>query len=115
MLKPFRVSYFEDAGDKTKLFFYCQAEDSDHAEEQAEVFSPGCVVDMTVELDPAADAAEITNGYLAAQIVIDDGDMFEGTRAEFMDCFFANADDDEIADWCLAEGCTLKINGKQFI
>jgi hypothetical protein len=50
MLKPFRVSYFEEPGDKTKLFFYCWAEDSDHADEQAENAYPGCQLDITAEI-----------------------------------------------------------------
>ena len=34
-LKPYRVMLHEDKGDKFKLVFDCQAEDEDHAEEQA--------------------------------------------------------------------------------
>lgn len=59
MLKPFRVSYFEEPGDKTKLFFYCWAEDSDHADEQVENAYPGCVVDITTELSCAKNGIEI--------------------------------------------------------
>lgn len=33
-------------------------------------------------------------------IIIEDGDMFEGTREQFEDCFFYNATDDNIKDWC---------------
>ena len=57
MLKLFRVSYFEEAGDKTKMFFDCRAEDSDSAEEQTEKAHPGCIIDLITEL-PGADWRE---------------------------------------------------------
>ena len=34
-LTEYRVSLHEDKGDKFTLYFYCWAEDIDHAEEQA--------------------------------------------------------------------------------
>lgn len=34
-LKRFHVSLHEEAGDKLRLTFQCQAEDEEHAEEQA--------------------------------------------------------------------------------
>lgn len=43
-------------------------------------------------------------------IEIENGDLFEGTREQFMNCFFSNADDEEIRDWCIENGYTLKIN-----
>lgn len=46
-------------------------------------------------------------------IVVDDGVMFEGTREQFMDCFFSNADDDNIIDWCFDKGFTLTIGDKK--
>lgn len=51
---------------------------------------------------------------LETRIVVDDGDMFEGTRGQFMDCFFSNADDEEIKDWCFTNGYKLKI-GEEII
>jgi len=68
MLKPFRVSYFEEAGDKTKLYFYCEAKDSDDADEQTERAYPGCIVDITTELDPDEDAVEIETAFEAAAV-----------------------------------------------
>lgn len=46
---------------------------------------------------------------LETWIVVDNGDMFEGTREQFMDCFFSNADDEQIKNWCLKNGHSLKI------
>lgn len=46
---------------------------------------------------------------LETRIIIEDGDMFEGTREQFMDCFFINAYDEEIKDWCYENGWKLKI------
>jgi len=31
---------------------------------------------------------------LETWIVVENGDMFEGTREQFMDCFFSNATDE---------------------
>lgn len=45
-------------------------------------------------------------------IVVDNGVMFEGTREQFMDCYFSNADDEHIIDWCFDNGFKLKIDGK---
>lgn len=42
-------------------------------------------------------------------IIVENGDMFEGTREQFMDCFFSNAYDDKIKDWCTQNGWKLKI------
>ena len=33
-------------------------------------------------------------------LVGNDGEMFEGTRDMFRDCFFDNATDEQIIDWC---------------
>ena len=33
-------------------------------------------------------------------IIVENGDIFEGTRDQFRDCFFDNANDAEIKDWC---------------
>ena len=33
-------------------------------------------------------------------IIVEKGDIFEGTRDQFRDCFFDNANDAEIKDWC---------------
>lgn len=43
-LKPYRVMLLETPGDKFKTAFDCDAEDPDHAAEQAESAYPGCVV-----------------------------------------------------------------------
>ena len=52
-------------------------------------------------------------GYLDTWIVVEDGDIFEGTRSQFVDCFFSNADDVEIINWCAENGWKLKI-GENF-
>lgn len=46
---------------------------------------------------------------LETWIVVENGEMFEGTREQFMDCFFSNADDDTIKDWCFDNDWSLKI------
>lgn len=43
-LKPYRVTLHEEPGDKFQIVFDCQAEDADHAAEQAEDAYPGCEV-----------------------------------------------------------------------
>lgn len=48
-------------------------------------------------------------------IIVDNGDIFEGTREQFRDCFFDNADDDEIADWCYDNDWSLVINGDKLL
>lgn len=48
---------------------------------------------------------------LESYIIVEDGDVFQGTREQFMDCFFSNADDGEIKDWCFDNGWTLSIDG----
>lgn len=45
-------------------------------------------------------------------IIIENGDIFSGTREQFMVCFFTNADDEEISDWCFDNGYKLIIDGK---
>ncbi len=49
---------------------------------------------------------------LETLIEVENGDMFIGTRKQFMNCFFSNANDDEIKDWCVDNGWLLKIDGK---
>jgi hypothetical protein len=46
-LHGYRVRLHETVGDTFVLHFYCQAEDADHAEEQAENAYPGCEVLFT--------------------------------------------------------------------
>ncbi len=46
-------------------------------------------------------------------ILVDNGDIFEGSRAQFRDCFFDNASNEEIIDWCNASLWSLTINGKK--
>ena len=48
-------------------------------------------------------------------IIIENGDLFEGTREQFMGCFFSNASDEQIKDWCLFYGWKLKINGNDIL
>lgn len=60
MLKPYRVSLLEEAGDKDmKIFFYCWAEDDDHADEQALNAYPAGELVITSELDSIQDKVEI--------------------------------------------------------
>ena len=49
---------------------------------------------------------------LETRIIVENGDMFDGTREQFMDCFFSNADNEEIKDWCMQHGWKLKIGDK---
>ncbi len=49
---------------------------------------------------------------LETWIIVENGDMFEGTREQFMDCFFSNANDEEIKNWCLENAWNLTIDGK---
>lgn len=43
-------------------------------------------------------------GYL-----IDDGDTFEGTVEQFRDCFFSNADEDTVRQWCESQNMKLEV------
>lgn len=48
LLRQYRVSLKEDKGDKFTIMFDCQAEDDDHAEEQAmNAYPDGAVVNIT--------------------------------------------------------------------
>lgn len=42
-------------------------------------------------------------------IIVDGGDMFEGTRLQFRDCFFDNACDEVIYDWADSGGFKVVI------
>lgn len=42
-------------------------------------------------------------------VKIDDGEVFEGTIAMFRDCFFDNASEETIADWCFDREFKLEI------
>lgn len=44
--------------------------------------------------------------------VIDDGDTFEGDISQFRDCFFSNATEPLIKDWCREQNCKLEIRSK---
>lgn len=46
---------------------------------------------------------------LKTWIIVENGEMFEGTREQFMDCFFSNADDKNIKEWCFENDWKLKI------
>lgn len=41
--------------------------------------------------------------------IIDDGEIFDGTLEQFKDCFFDNADDASIENWCDEQGYKLEI------
>lgn len=43
-------------------------------------------------------------------IIVDDGGVFEGTRQQFEENFFTNADDESIRAWCHANHYSLSIN-----
>ena len=51
-LLPYRVTLNEDAGDKFTVAFDCQAEVTDHAEEQAENAYPGCEIVNITQMEP---------------------------------------------------------------
>jgi len=49
------------------------------------------------------------------RILIEDGDMFDGTRDMFRDCFFDNATDEQIESWCRQNDWNLIINGEKIL
>lgn len=49
---------------------------------------------------------------LETWIIVENGDLFEGTREQFIDNFFSNADDEEIKDWAFDHDYKLKIGEK---
>lgn len=53
-LKHYRVSLYEDPGDKFKIIFNCMATDADHADEQAMNMYPGCEIIITAETTEGA-------------------------------------------------------------
>lgn len=50
--------------------------------------------------------------YEDDKILVENGDMFDGTREQFMDCYFSNASNNNIMDWCFDQGFNLSINGE---
>jgi hypothetical protein len=48
-------------------------------------------------------------------ILVDKGDVFDGTRFEFSTKVFPNPTDDEIIQWCIESGFNLSINGKKIV
>jgi hypothetical protein len=48
-------------------------------------------------------------------IILEDGEMFEGTREQFRDCFFNNAYDNVIYDWCKEQDIKLIIRDEKLI
>lgn len=46
------------------------------------------------------------------RIIINDGDLFEGTFEQFQDCFFHAIDEDDIKDRCDAHGYNMNIEGE---
>ena len=53
--------------------------------------------------------------YSECCIKVEEGYIFLGTRDQFRDCFFDNANDQEIISWCIAENYSLNINGIQIL
>lgn len=53
-LIPYRVMLHEEKGDKFQIVFDCQAEDDDHAVEQAESAYPGCEIISYLPFDSGA-------------------------------------------------------------
>ena len=46
-------------------------------------------------------------------IIVENGNLFEGTRSQFRDCFFDNANNGQIIAWCIEQHYTsLKIRDK---
>ena len=45
-------------------------------------------------------------------ILVANGDMFDGTRDMFRDCFFDNATNEQIESWCRQNNWALIINGE---
>ena len=43
-------------------------------------------------------------------IIVENGDIFEGNRLQFADCFFSNSDNFNIIEWCKENKFSLKIN-----
>ena len=48
-LSAYRVTLFDEPGDKCRMHFDCMAECADHAEEQAESAYPDCVIENIIE------------------------------------------------------------------
>ncbi|HET6226036.1 MAG TPA: hypothetical protein VFF27_07135 [Bacteroidia bacterium] len=49
------------------------------------------------------------------RILVENGDMFDGSRDQFADCFFSNATNEQISDWCRDNDWKLSINGQKII
>lgn len=43
-------------------------------------------------------------------ILVENGDIFDGTREQFRDSFFDNAYDNQITEWCVKNDWVLTIN-----
>lgn len=50
-LKPYRVTLHEERGDKHLIVFDCLAEDSDHADDQANNAYPLCEIRNTILME----------------------------------------------------------------
>lgn len=46
-------------------------------------------------------------------IIIDNGDVFEGTKDQFADCFFSNVTYSNIKKWCKQNGFSFKIKERK--
>ena len=72
-------------------------------EAQAQTLMPDRVVVVRATVDGELETDNI---------LVENGDMFDGTRSQFRDSFFDNADNFQIEDWCKTNEWTLSINGK---
>lgn len=75
VLKPYRVMLQEDPGNAFQIAFDCQAEDAEHAQEQAENAYPGCQL-VSCELASAKPRVlVVVSGGVADSIQDDDVDV----------------------------------------
>ena len=56
------------------------------------------------------DIREYMDEYWNTRIIVHDGEIFEGTRSQFANCFFSNATDLQIIDWCRVQEFKLTID-----
>ena len=82
-LSNFRVTLHEEAGDKFQLVFDCQAEDADHAAEQAQSAYPGCEILNAVKFD---DSPLLYVIYSANEAAINDGAGYWSNAFGWVEC-----------------------------
>lgn len=76
--------------------------------ESTEIYNPYTGSQLQIEGEEEISESEDDEDH----IVLGDG-MFDGSRAQFANCFFSNATNFQIAFFCRTEGVSLEINGKQ--